>query len=512
MSMKNLCLSILLALPAILVYGQKTDNTDPPGKLIAGFVLDTASQEPLPYANIFIKGKTVGVISNENGRFSFRNIQLVKNDTIGFRYLGYKTKYIPANNLDSNSMVYLKEEIINLNELLVFGNAPDARKIVKNVLVYKDSNYVKETSKEQAFIRERYITDIDKMELDCKKSSIPELDDDMVELIQNKIPKYTTSYTDFLGDLYLNKNTDDSVPIKIDPTRIVSLKEKDIAELDRVEEVFKKLLKNTEDDEYWKFRTGILSQKMDMDEPEKDTVSDTIKDTIPDNYRRTKYYDDQVKGWLKFTTFENDKQWEFLYKTSRYAYTLVGGTRVNGEEVYIIDFKPDNSGMYTGRLFISKETYALIRADFKYASGKNGRDIHLFGVGYTEDQFRGSIYFEKGGSKYRLKYFSYKSGNTASVDRSFSVMKKKDRFLFDKTENEIKIGLDLVVDNEESVEFLVLNSENISQENFRDFQQPENMEVIYVDQFDENLWKGYSIIEPIQKMKEYKKQGDDFLQ
>jgi len=506
--MKNLCLSILLSFPAILLFGQKTNNTDQSGKIIAGFVLDTSSREPLPYANIFIKGKTVGVISNENGQFSFRNIRLAEDDTIGFRYLGYKTKYIPTVSLDSNSLVYLKEEIINLNELLVFGNTPDVRKIVKNVLIYKDSNYVRVTSKDQAFIRERYITDFDKMELNCKKSSIPELDNDMIELIENKIPKYTTSYTDFLGDLYLNKNMDDSVTLKINPIRTVSLKEKDIAELDQVEEVFKKLVKNTGEDEYWKFRTGIFSQKMDMDEPEKDTV----KDTVPDNYRRTKYYDYQVKNWLKFTTFDNDRQWEFLYKTSRYAYTLIGGTRVNGEDVYIIDFKPDNSGMYTGRLFISKETYALIRADFEYAPGKNGRDIHLLGIGYTENEFRASIYFEKRGSTYQLKYFSYKSGNTASVDRNFSVMKKKERFLFDKVENEIKIGLDLIVDNEESVEFLVLNNEKISQENFHDFQQPENMEVIYVDQFDENLWKGYSIIEPIQKMKEYKKQEIDFLQ
>ena len=33
----------------------------------------------------------------------------------------------------------------------------------------------------------------------------------------------------------------------------------------------------------------------------------------------------------------------------------------------------------------------------------------------------------------------------------------------------------------------------------------ENTEIIYVDQFDDELWKGYSIIEPTKQMKEYKK-------
>jgi hypothetical protein len=31
---------------------------------------------------------------------------------------------------------------------------------------------------------------------------------------------------------------------------------------------------------------------------------------------------------------------------------------------------------------------------------------------------------------------------------------------------------------------------------------------IYVDQFDDNLWSGYSIIEPTKRMKEYKKQAE----
>ena len=46
-------------------------------------------------------------------------------------------------------------------------------------------------------------------------------------------------------------------------------------------------------------------------------------------------------------------------------------------------------------MYISTETYALIRADYDYAPDKTGRDIHLLGIGYTENQFSGSIFFEK---------------------------------------------------------------------------------------------------------------------
>ncbi len=38
----------------------------------------------------------------------------------------------------------------------------------------------------------------------------------------------------------------------------------------------------------------------------------------------------------------------------------------------------------------------------------------------------------------------------------------------------------------------------------------EKMEIIYVDQFDDKLWSGYSIIEPTKQMREYRKQKVDY--
>ena len=52
----------------------------------------------------------------------------------------------------------------------------------------------------------------------------------------------------------------------------------------------------------------------------------------------------------------------------------------------------------------------------------------------------------------------------------------------------------------------MIDETEITDYQFKSFKEPENINVIYVDQFDENLWKGFSIIEPIEQMKEYKKQ------
>ncbi len=472
---------------------------------LKGLVLDMKKQTPLPYANIFVLHKDVGVISNEQGQYAIDISGLELTDTLRFQYIGYKTKNVVIGRLVKSPNVFMKEDIINLSETLIFGDAPDPESIVKKVLKNKDKNYIKTASKDKTFIRERYISDLDELEFNEKKNDFAELGNGFVQDLQKKIPKKSISYMDFLGYLYFSGNKDDSVTFKVDPVRAVELKDKNIAEVNEMISVFDNMFQDTKEKEYWKVKSGIFGHKIENDK--EDTISK--KENLKDDEKRTELFAKRQKYNLRYGTLDDKDDWEFLYKTGKYVYTLAGGTTVNGEEVYIIDFKPDGSGMFTGRMYISLETYALIKADYEYAEGKSGADFHLLGVGYTENAFKGSIYFEKKGDKYVLKYFSKKAGSYASFDRNIVLMKKRKRFLFDKTLNEIKVGINLKVKSEQSIEVLVLNSEIISGKQFADFKQKDKMKIIYVDQFDDRLWKGYSIIEPIEEMRSYKKRETD---
>jgi len=136
---------------------------------IDGSVLDANTKKALPYTNIYVMHKDKGAISNEKGYFSLDISDLEKTDTVRFQYVGYKTRNITIGQLDTSPTVYLKEEIFNLSEYLVFGSPPDPLSIVKKVLENKDSNYKRTTSKKQAFIRERDISDIDQFKINYKK-------------------------------------------------------------------------------------------------------------------------------------------------------------------------------------------------------------------------------------------------------------------------------------------------------------------------------------------------------
>ncbi len=474
---------------------------------LKGLVLDMDNQTALAYANIYVLHKNKGAISNEKGYFSLNIKSLDKDDTLRFQYIGYKTKKITIGQLDTTSIIYLQEDIINLSETLIFGSAPNAKSIVKKVIEFKDSNYRKTTSKDLTFIRDRNITEFEEFKLDLKKSSISQLDKELIDLIESKIPKEAISYDDFLGNIYHSKIKQDSVTIKTDPIRAVSLKEKDIAELEYIENVFEEVFTDIDEEEYWKVKSGIFGQK--IEEEENDTIvkdAEQAKDSIENSGRKLYYFSRKIKNRLNYSLLNDKDSWEFLYKTSKYNYTLEGGTRVNGEDVYIIEFTPKSSGKFIGKLYIATTTYALIRADYEFAEGKIGRDIHLLGIGYSENQFSGSIYYERQGDNYVLKYLSKKTGFTASFDRSIALVKKRKRFLFDKKINEIKVGINLTMNNEDSYEFLVLDKTQISEEQFSDFTQKERMKVIYVEQFADDLWSGFPIIEPTKRMREYKKQ------
>jgi len=473
-------------------------------KEINGVLLDLDKKTALPYANIIILSNKKGTVTNEKGQFLLNIEKLSKNDTISFQYIGYETKNLTISQLDSSAVIVLKENTYNLKEIFVFSNNLNPESIVKKVIENQHSNYKIASGKNQTFIRRRFVSDIDKIEIKFKKSSFSQLNEKMIDLIERKLPRHSVSYTDFLGNLYFSSVKSDSTQLKIDPIKMVSLKDKDLADIEQLESIFENMFSDTKEKEYWKIKSGIIGGKVQINNELDKERKDSLK-SINKREFKTMYYRNSTNNLLKYSSFDSKKDWEFLHHTSKYEFTLVGGTVVNEEDVYVIDFVPKNSGKFKGRVYIAIKSFAMVRADYEYAEGKTGTNINLFGVGYSKNMFSGSISFEKKYGTYQLKYFSKKEGTSMNVDRNLSLIKKKKRFLLDKKLNEIKVGFNLNVREENSVEMLILDHKEISNKQFKDFKQKEFIKMIYVDQFNDQLWRGYSIIEPTKQMREYKK-------
>ena len=478
---------------SLQLFAQDNSNS-----LLKGVIYDSNSQQPLMYTSVFVLNSNIGVISNEQGQYTIDISSLELKDSVRFQYMGYQIKDVVISHLLHSSDVHLEEDIINISETLIFGREQDPEFIVQQVLLYADSNYQNNYSASEVFVRKKDESDLLLFKLDYKKSTISEIDQEAISTAEKKMPLHSIAYTDFLGEMLSSPKKTDSLRIKINSKKVVSLKDKDITEIEQLAQLFEDAFKKTDSLEYWKIKTGIIGAKLGFDF--QDTTLNLQEDEmLVEDFANNLYYD------LNDYQFDNEDIWDFLHKTSRYSFTLVGGTRLQGEDIYVIDFSPKKKGLFRGRLYISLFSYALLRADFHYAEGKHGRNFKLMGISFKQEGYKISVNFEKIDEGYHLKYFSFKKVSRFGIDRKIALLKKRKKLLFDKTLLELKGAIDMHVRSQQSFEWLLLSHEVISPSDYYNFEQRKKMKVIYVEQFDDSLWEGYGILEPTKQMREYKK-------
>jgi len=85
---------------------------------IGGVVVDNQNQT-VPFANIVFVGSTIGVVSDENGKFYLESDKTY--DTIEVSFLGFETKTITVKNRDLNLRIVLTESASQLDEVVIFS-------------------------------------------------------------------------------------------------------------------------------------------------------------------------------------------------------------------------------------------------------------------------------------------------------------------------------------------------------------------------------------------------------
>ncbi len=494
--MKAYFFPIIIVLLAIhsLLFAQT-----PTTPVLHGQVIDANTHSPLAFANIGFYHHQTGSISNEEGLFSIPLPADNNKDSLVVQFIGYKT-YTQALPIHTDSLlrIALHSKTIELQEAKIYANMPNIENILNDVRDNLERNYKHINAKSQVFFRQSQSTDISQFSVGLKKNDIPDIDQTLITKTFDKIPRHSTSFSDLLCNAYISKQDNDT--IKIAPIRYVQLKDIEIDELEKMGNVFNKLLKNTKKDEYWKVRTGILSTKMEID---------TTGDKVPDSDSlNLKYKRLALKNQLQFAHIEDNKHWEFIFHPKRYNYEMAGIGYLNGEEAYMIQFTPKNKGIFEGNMYISTATSALLRADYKYGKDKKGRHINLLGIQYSEDKMEVSIMFVAYKDHYRLQYLSHKQAYTSGIHRNISFLKKRKRALFDKTIYKTKTDLDFKTKIEENNLILAFDYTSISPQQYQSFKNQLHTPVIEIEQYHDSLWADYPNIAPEKHLREYKKHGN----
>jgi hypothetical protein len=477
-------------------------------------LLDENTEKPVAFASIQFNSKT-GVISNDNGEFSITIKRTVKaSDSLVISCLGFEEKRVPLLDFDK-SVIYLKSQTVDLSEVLVTNKNYTIDEILDKIQEGLTRNYDFSYAQRKLFFRESYYNEIDKADVILEKSSIPEINQKLIDSLLDIIPKNTDDHTETLAELY--GEIEPEKPQKIEILKACRLYDESAdINLDNYEkrfnEIFKKYVKR---DSYFKIKSGWFSVKEENDsslygdknEKEKvETEALLAEQKKKDSIRKIGF-----SQWKKLSIhrFENNNfisdedDLNFIHKSRRYEFKVEDYAYMNDMFVYVITFKPKRSEDFAGTMYVNTEDFAVVRVD--YRNIKSLSKFSLLGISMNKYLKEGTIIFQKNENEtYTLKYKDETTGEQVGVKRPIKVVEKNKNVRGRRKQNELKGDIHFIVKNIEKTELIVFETQPLSENDFKNFKEKTLVTPTKLSQYDPEFWKGYNIIEPNEAIKKFK--------
>ncbi len=109
--------AILFAVFSLNTINSYTQAVQPSGHIIKGMVISAEDNEPIPGANIIIKGTTTGTVTDSDGNFS---LAVNPEDILVISFLGYQPQEIEVGS-KTQLDISLFSEVKRLDEVVVIG-------------------------------------------------------------------------------------------------------------------------------------------------------------------------------------------------------------------------------------------------------------------------------------------------------------------------------------------------------------------------------------------------------
>jgi hypothetical protein len=478
----------LVALFVTLTLGQLSAQT------FSAQLLDQKTNTPIPFATVQY-GTHRGVITNEDGVFNFTLRAKAKaTDSLYISSMGYEKKaFALQSQLDP--IIYLAPKVFELKTVFLSSNPLDAEDIIEKVKENLAVNYKVSLSKKKIFFRQSDLSHMKKVDFGFQKSTIAELDKQLIDSIAGLVPKQSSYYREALGDFYGDYSKH---KFHIDKAAELYDKNKDVSMdglSDKMEGIFKA---NIKPDSYLKIKSGFFSTKVQLDslKAEHEEESDafvTVENT--DNQNFNQEMTDNISELYEQLFFNEDSKIDVLRKSNRYEFTLEDYTYIDDTPVYILTFEPKGKKDFKGTMYVNFDDYAILRLEFN-----NVRPIQTFGllgITYRHNVYKGRMLFQKdvaGG--YSPKYLELDSGLYFGLKRPLKVIEKNKHVRGRRKQNELSLKLDIKMTQRNKFELVVFDSENINAATYDSATENKAVKATYLSQYDATFWQGYSIMEP----------------
>ena len=462
-------------------------------------IVDKTTSLPVPYAAIQTASYK-GVISNEEGVF---NIDLNNNNVnqITISSLGYKIQVITIISIiNANYTIELEPSINELNTVYLSNTKPNVDSIIARVVRNLDKNYKTENVSHKLFYRETSYMDFDNLDFEIKKAShvkkkqLVDANNNLKNMADNVMASNFVHFTDFMGNLSIM--TKDSMKLEVEKAAQIINSKKDFS-LENIQDKAQNIvLKYLDTTLTYKLKTGLFKIE-DSLSLASDKDADSKKQEFEISHLKNK-----AKSMLKDARPSTKGLLKNILTANNYSYTLQNITFYNGEMVYTINYKPRKAkAKYTGTLYVSDDTYAVIKTDYKYAKGKRGSKLNLrllLGVKYIENISNGTIIFNKNSENwYEPRYIKHEEGHYFYISRPLKFIENTG------AKNKVRFDFKIEGTARNKEELLFINTTTITNNAFNTITEAKTVPYKKQRKYDASLWGSNETLVPTEELKTF---------
>ncbi len=465
-------------------------------------IIDSLTQDPIPYAAIQIDTIS-GTISNEEGFFTldFKNKTVT---SLSISCLGYQSIDISIDDIKKNNYIIALSESVNaLDEVYISDTKPSVDSIIARVHLRLEHNYISGFSSHKVFYRSSNYSAFKKLDVDIDKASsfkkrdLASVNKTLDSLSYSVKNSNAAQFTDFLGNIVLN----DSNKAKIKVIKATELFDKGngFSAETLQSKAQKIMLKYLDQNKYYKIKSGLLKLEDSLN----------FKKIIEEEENRknefiTNYYTRRANGLLKYAKIYDNSFLTNILNPKLYKHTLEDVTYHNGDFVYVINYFPKKAkSKFTGKLYISEETHAVIKTDYQYSKGKKGSSMNLkflLGLKFSENIRTGTVIYQKDEDtqKYLPQYIKEDVGVYAYVSRPLKLIEQGGN------KSKVKFSFKIEMNTRNKEELLCLSTKEINNVTYSGFLQAKKTPYQVLDRYDGSIWKNEITLEPLEEMKRFR--------
>ncbi|MEH6536024.1 MAG: carboxypeptidase-like regulatory domain-containing protein [Psychroserpens sp.] len=463
-------------------------------------ILDKSTNKPVSFVAVQT-AEFKGVISNDEGVFII-DMQDVASNTIELSCLGYQSLTMTIDELKaSDYIIKLLPAINELNAVYLTDRRPNVDSIISRANRNLKANYKSDSLSYNFFYRESSYIDFENLEFKVNKAShfkkrqLVDANESLNKMSNEIINGNFVYFTDYSGDLHIINSMTKKLEVE-KATKIIN-SEKDIS-LDNIQEKAQNIvLRYLDTTKTYKLKTGLFKIE--------DSLSLTNKNDKNDNPNEfdIKNLSSSTESLLNKSKISGSSSiLRKVLNTDNYEYTLKNASLVNNKTIYLIEFKPKRSrARFTGSLYVSDDSYAILKIDYRYAKGKRGEKINLrliLGVKYIEKINQGTIIYRKNEQNYyEPRYIKSESGQYFYINRPLKFIENSsDR---NKTAFNFKI-----VGNTMSREELLFSSiSRLESSDFLNIKENKTVTFETLRKYDANIWTGKETLAPTTELKTF---------